>query len=55
MQLAKDATEKENKFMDYLDEVEGGDYGRLLFQGDPIKFQVNFEEWELEQEEEEGV
>lgn len=52
MQLASEATPEEKQYMNYLDEVKCEDFGRLLFQGDPIAFQVGFNDWELEQEKE---
>jgi hypothetical protein len=32
-------------FADYLDEVMGNDYGRLMESGDPIAFEVGYNEW----------
>ena len=42
-------TSKESQYMDYLDEVFGIDgYGLLLSKGDPIAFNVGFNEWRRE-------
>lgn len=49
---ATEFTEEENAYMDYLDEVypDTPNYGLLLYQGDPIAFQVGMEDWLSERE-----
>ena len=42
-------TEEQKDYMAYLDEVYGVEgYGLLLAKGDPIAFEVGFNEWEKE-------
>ena len=40
-------TEDETAYMEYLDEIHDvpGGYGLLLYNGDPIAFQVGMNEW----------
>ena len=39
-------SELEYQYMEYLDEIYHEGYGLLLSQGDPIAFNVGFQEWE---------
>jgi len=43
-------SKEEREYMDYLDEVYGIEgYGLLLAKGDPIAFNVGFQEWLTEE------
>ena len=42
-------TDEESAYMEYLDDIYGVEgYGLLMFKGDPIQFQVGFEEYQAE-------
>lgn len=42
-------TDEEKEFAEYLGEsFNNPDYGYLLYKGDPIQFQVGFNEWQRE-------
>ena len=40
--------EREREYMEYLDEIFCEGYGLLLAKGDPIAFEIGFNEWEAE-------
>lgn len=43
-----DFSEREREYMDLLDEVYCEGYGLLLYKGDPIAWNVGFNDWQRE-------